>query len=207
MPRSGLDEFDHEFVLGLRRVGRILVSGIVRVAQEIPFVHQLESRRLDFLAKKRLFDAMQGTGFGDTGTRSTRMISYNIETPRLERAKDCVVHRRAINAEMSEVVIVEHQGCEIYAFYRELGRNGIFERPGERDDRGGLDAIASEIVFAFGEGDRGWTWRACWRCWRRTRRGNRVAVALGRDRSCGYPVGIARPALTINLAQGSDRTG
>ena len=34
----------------------------------------------DFLPKKRLFDAMQGTGFGDAGTRSTRMISYNIET-------------------------------------------------------------------------------------------------------------------------------
>ena len=113
----------------------------------------------------------------------------------------------AIHSEVSEVVIVEHQGREIDAFYRELGRNGIFERSGERDDRGGLDAIASEIVFAFGEGNRGGTWRACRRCWRRTRRGDRVAVALGRYRGCGYPVGIARPALTINLAQGSDRTG
>src|SRR5258707_15351629 len=135
------------------------------------------------------------------------MISYNIETSRPERAKDGFVHRRAIHAEVSEVVIVEHQGREIDALDRELGRNRIFERSGERDYRGGLDAIASEIVFAFVEGDGGWTWRACWRCWRRTRRGGRVAVALGRDRSCGYPVGIARPALTINLAQGSDRTG
>src|SRR5207253_1475488 len=84
MPRSGLDELEHEFVLRLRRVRRILISGIVRVAQEIPFVQQLESRRFDFLPKKRLFDAMQGTGFGDAGTRSTRMISYNIETSRLE---------------------------------------------------------------------------------------------------------------------------
>src|SRR5439155_705576 len=147
---------------------------------------------------------MQGTGFGDAGTRSTRMISYNIETSRLERAKDCFVHRRAIHAEVSEVVIVEHQGREIDAFYRELGRNGIFERSGERNDRGGLDAIASEIVFAFGESDGGWTWRARWR---RTRRAGRVAVALRRDRGCGYPVGIARPALTINAARGSDRTG
>src|SRR5438874_13242297 len=91
MPRSGLDELEHEFVLRLRRVWRILISGIVRVTQEIPFVHQLESRRFDSLPKKRLFDAMQGTGFGDAGTKSTRMISYKIETSRLECAKDCFV--------------------------------------------------------------------------------------------------------------------
>ena len=109
---------------------------------------------------------MQGTGLGDAGTGPTRMISYNIEATRLERAKDRFVHRRAIHAKVSEVVIVEHQGREIDAFYRELGRNGIFERSGERDDRGRLDAVASEIVFAFGEGDRGWSWRACRRCWR-----------------------------------------
>src|SRR5712671_1723738 len=195
MPRSGLDEFEHEFVLRLRRVRRILVSGIVRVAQEIAFVDQLESCRFDFLPKKRLFDAMQGAGFGDAGAGPTRMISYNIETSRPERVKDGFVHRRAIHAEVSEVVIVEHQGREIDAFCRELGRNGIFERSGERDDRGGLDAIASEIVFAFGEGHRGWSWRACRRCWRRTRRGGWVAVALGRYRGCGCAVGIARPAL------------
>src|SRR6476660_6433268 len=113
---------------------------------------------------------MQGTGFGDAGTRPTRMVGYNIKASRLERAKDCFVHRRAIHAEVSEIVIVEHQGREIDAFYRELGRNGIFERSGERDDRGGLDAVASEIVFAFGQRDGGWTWYACRRCWRRTRR-------------------------------------
>jgi len=49
-------------------------------------------------------------------------------------------------------VIVEHQGHEIDA--RKLGGNGIFEGSGERDDRGGLDAIASETAFAFGEGNR-----------------------------------------------------
>src|SRR5205085_10683585 len=98
-------------------------------------------------------DAMQGAGFRDAGTRSKRMISYNIQPSRLERAKDCFVHRRAIHGEVSEVVIVEHQGREIDAFCREVGWSGIFERSGERDDRGGLDAIASEMVFAFGEGD------------------------------------------------------
>ena len=49
-------------------------------------------------------------------------------------------------------MIVEHQGHEIDA--REFGGNRIFERSGERDDRGGLDAIASETAFAFGEGNR-----------------------------------------------------
>jgi hypothetical protein len=33
-----------------------------------------------------------------------------------------------MHSEVSEVVIVEHQGREINAFYRELGWNGIFER-------------------------------------------------------------------------------
>jgi hypothetical protein len=32
MPSSGLDELEHEFVLWLRRVRRILISGIIRVA-------------------------------------------------------------------------------------------------------------------------------------------------------------------------------
>src|SRR5712671_1116319 len=135
MSRSRLDALEHKFVLRLRRVRRILISGIVRVAQETAFVHQFESRRFDLLPKKRLLDAMQGTGFGDTGTRPTRMISYDVEASRLERAKDCFVHRRTVHTEVSEVVIVEHQGREIDAFYQ-LGRNGIFERSGERDDRG-----------------------------------------------------------------------
>src|SRR4029077_9122778 len=104
MPRSRLDELEHEFVLRLRRVRGILISGMVRVAQEIAFVDQLESRRFDFLPKKRFFDAMQGAGFGDAGTRSTRVVGYDIEASRLERAKDCLVHRRAIHAEVSEIV-------------------------------------------------------------------------------------------------------
>src|SRR6185312_2919643 len=112
MHRSRLDELEHEFVLRLRRVRRILVSGIVRVAQEVAFVPQLESRRLDFLPEKRLIDAMQGTGFGDAGSRPARMISYYVEASRLERAEDSFVHRRAIHTEMSKVVIVEHQGRE-----------------------------------------------------------------------------------------------
>src|SRR4029077_11613636 len=148
MPRSRLDELEHEFVLRLRRVRGILISGMVRVAQEIAFVDQLESRRFDFLPKKRLFDAMKGAGFGDTGTRPTRMISYNVEASRLERAKDCFVHRRAIHTEVSEVVIVEHQGREIDAFFRELGRNGIFEWSGERAGTGSSDGRESATIGA-----------------------------------------------------------
>jgi len=62
----------------------------------------------------------------------------------------------------SQVVIVEHQGHEIDA--RKLGGNGIFEGSGERDDRGGLDAIASETAFAFSEGNRRLSRRVCGRC-------------------------------------------
>src|SRR6185312_17466983 len=44
---SGLDELEHELVLGLRWVRRVLVPWIVRIAQERRFLHQLESRGLD----------------------------------------------------------------------------------------------------------------------------------------------------------------
>src|ERR1700733_2706494 len=137
---------------------------------------------------------MQGTGFRDAGTGSTRMISYNIQTSRLERPEHCLVHRCTIDAEVPQVMIVEHQGYEIDAFHPEFGRKRILKRLGERDDRRCLDAMGSEIVFAFGEGDGGRTWRACWCCRCRARRGDRVAVALGRDRWWGYLAGIARSA-------------
>src|SRR5215207_8228292 len=53
---------------------------------------------------------MQGAGFGDAGTGPARMIGDNVETSRLKRAEDGLVHRRPIHTEMSEVMIVEHQG-------------------------------------------------------------------------------------------------
>jgi len=51
--RSRLHEFEHEFVLRLGRVRRILVSGVVRVAQGIAFLDQPEACRFDFLPEKR----------------------------------------------------------------------------------------------------------------------------------------------------------
>src|SRR5215475_12679293 len=122
MARSRLHELEHEFVLRLRRIRRILVPGVVRIAQKIAFIDQLEASRFDFLPKKRLFDAMQGTGLGNASTGPPRMIGNNVETSRFERTKDRFVHRRAIHAEVSEVVIVEHQGYEIDAI-RELRGN------------------------------------------------------------------------------------
>ena len=84
---SGLRELEHEIVLRLGRVWRILISGVVRVAQETSLVDQLEPSRFDFLPEKRFLDAMQGTGFGDAGTRSTRVVSYDIESPDLSVRK------------------------------------------------------------------------------------------------------------------------
>ena len=74
--QSGLGELENEFVLWLRRVRRVLVPGIIRIPQEISFFQQPESCRFDLLPKKRFLDAMQGAGFGDAGSRPTRMISY-----------------------------------------------------------------------------------------------------------------------------------
>ena len=75
------------------------------------------------------------------------------------------------------------------------------------DDRGGLDAGASEVAFAFGQGDGDGRRALAGVAGAATRRGGRVAVALGRGRGCGRPVGIVRPALAINGARGSDRSG
>src|SRR5687767_12373629 len=76
--RSGLDELECEFVLWLRRVRRVLVSGVIGIAQEIPHLQQLEPRGFDLLPEKRFFDAMQGAGFGDAGAGPARMIGDHI---------------------------------------------------------------------------------------------------------------------------------
>src|SRR5688572_13960100 len=56
----GLDELEYEFVLRLRRVRRVLISGVIGISQEISLLQQLESRGFDFLSEKRFLDAMQG---------------------------------------------------------------------------------------------------------------------------------------------------
>jgi DNA replication protein DnaC len=56
-----------------------------------------------------------------------RQRQLAIQKPR-RRSRHPRSSRRAIHSEVAEVVIVEHQGHEINAFYRELGWNGIFER-------------------------------------------------------------------------------
>jgi hypothetical protein len=70
------------------------------------------------------------------------MIGDDVEAAPLERLEDRPVHNRAIDPEMPKVVIVEHQGHEIEAIACQLGRNGIFEGPGESANRRGLDAGA-----------------------------------------------------------------
>jgi hypothetical protein len=56
---------------------------------------------------------MQGTGFGYAGTRSARMIGDDVQPSGFERAEDRLIHRRTVNTQMSEVVIVEHKGHQI----------------------------------------------------------------------------------------------
>ena len=70
----------------------------------------------------------------------------------------------------------------------------------------GTPALRS-LPVAFGQGDGGRTRRARRRRRCRAGRGGRIAVALGRGRGCGRLAGIARPALAVNRAGGSDRSG
>ena len=152
--RSRLNELHHEVVFRLRRVRYVLVARIVGVAKEMSFVHQSEPRRFDFLPKKCFLNAMQGAGFRDTGSGPARMVGDDVEASRRECAEDSPVHRGAIHAEMSKIVIVEHQGHEVDASRHEFGRNGIFKRPRDGNDRRRLDAGAAKIFVAFGQRDR-----------------------------------------------------
>src|ERR1700716_1917704 len=65
--RLGFDELQDELVLGLRRIRRVLVTGVVGIAQESPFRRQLEARRFDFLAQEGFLDTMQRARLGDAG--------------------------------------------------------------------------------------------------------------------------------------------
>ena len=56
---SGLDELEDELVLRLRRLGRLAVARVGRVAQELARRGEPEARRLDLAPHERLFDAMQ----------------------------------------------------------------------------------------------------------------------------------------------------
>ena len=48
-----------------RRIGRVLVARVVGIAQESPFGGELEPGGFDFLAQKRLLDAMERAGHQD----------------------------------------------------------------------------------------------------------------------------------------------
>src|ERR1044071_8581354 len=106
------------------------------------------------------------------------MAGYNVKNSGLERAEDGLVHCSPIHAEMSHVVVVEHQGHEIDTLCREFGRNGSFYWSRDGDDRCQLDAVTPELAVTFGRDDRRGTpqGRRHRRC--RSRRGARVAVAL-----------------------------
>src|SRR5206468_1729100 len=103
-----------------------------------------------------------------------------------------------------EVVIVEHQGHQINLFRRQVRWNGILERSGESDDRSGRDTGLAEPGVAIGQCNRRRPRCGLWRRRGRDRRDSWAAVALWHRGGCWRLVGIARPALTINLAGGSD---
>src|SRR3974377_492923 len=106
---------------------------------------------------------------------------------------------------MSEVVIVEHQGHQIDPLGRQVRRTGITEGPGESDDRRSRDAGLVEPGVAIGQCDRGRPEGGWWRRRGRDRREIWAAVALWRGGGGRRLVGIAGPALAINLAGRSDR--
>src|SRR2546425_2484250 len=106
---SWLAKLEDELVLRLRRIRRLAIARVVRVAQEAAFGDDLKAGRLDLLAQERLLDAMQRLGFGDAGARAARVICDDVETAWLERREHLAVHLVAVDAHEAEVVIVEHQ--------------------------------------------------------------------------------------------------
>src|ERR1022692_443877 len=122
-PALWLDEFEDEFILGLRRGGRVLFSRGRWVAQEITFLGELESRGFDLLAQECLFDAVQGARFGNARAGAARVIGDHVHRAGLERRVYRLVHLRAIDAEEPEVVIVEHQRHQVELVRSDFGWN------------------------------------------------------------------------------------
>ena len=135
------------------------------------------------------------------------MIGDDVETARLERPEDRPVHGRPVDPEMSEVMIVEHQGHEIELRRGELRWYRILERPHDGGDRRGLHAVALQLGIALGEGDRRGTRASGRRCRRGRRRryvGMTVALGVGRRRR---RLAGSRPALAVDATGGPDRSG
>src|SRR5882757_3430916 len=65
-----------EFANGLDRLLQLLI-----VVQPAANLGNALATHAEFLPKKRLFYAMQGAGFADAGTRPTRVVGYDVETP------------------------------------------------------------------------------------------------------------------------------
>src|SRR5262249_16137990 len=151
-------------------IGRVLVSWIVRVAQEGALFQKLEARGLHLLAQKGLLDPMQRAGFGNAGVRPAGMIGDHEMTAGLERAENRAIQRSTIDAKMAEVVIVEHQRHEVEFSFRKLGRNGVLERTRHGNDRCCRNTGALQTAVTIGKPHRRWPWGSLWLRRRRDRR-------------------------------------
>ena len=125
---------------GCGRIGRLLVARIVRVAQEAGGFEQAKAGRLDLGADERLLDPVQRARFRDAGAGPAGMVGDHVDAAGLERREHGAVHPLPVDAHVAEVVVVEHEGDEIDAAVRHLGRHRRLERLRDEPDadEGGL---------------------------------------------------------------------
>src|SRR3981189_3919229 len=92
--RSGALELQHEFIYRHLGTKYDRVAGILRMAQEIRFRHEPESRRLYLLPQRRLFDAMQGFRDAYACARLSRMVGDHQHAARFERLEQPAIQDR-----------------------------------------------------------------------------------------------------------------
>src|ERR1700758_1220799 len=108
-----LYEAQREFVGRDLRFARRYVARIGGVAQKIAFGFEDEPCLPDFVDNHRLLDAMQCLALGYAGSAPARVIDHDEVSAWLQRCEEPLVHLRAIDRKIRDVVVVEDERDQI----------------------------------------------------------------------------------------------
>src|SRR6266702_2502298 len=123
--------FQHELVGGHLRTEHGGLPRVLGMAQEVAFLDELETGGVDFLPYYAFLDPVQRLGNVDAVAGLGGMIGDNKEAAGFQRRQHLLVHDRAIDLHIADVVIGE-EGNHIEA--GNVGRDRIVEIPDDMHD-------------------------------------------------------------------------